>query len=259
MKRFITLLLLLIICFASLAQMIRTEKVYKDIRYLEFKPSTKKWNGHVILFLHGLGERGSDLTIVEKLPIPKLFKSGYETEYIVIAPQLETKYGSWGRNQISVLKDVIDSYKGVPHITGLSLGGMGTLSALRYYPGYFKTAGVVCGKADAAADLSYILGTQLRAWHGTADKTVTISPIRQIVPKVNQLGGKAELIEYFNVGHNAWDRAYSTTDPESYWAWLDQVSGAKLPDMVVSSYVLNGIIYVITESGKRYQIQPQQN
>jgi predicted peptidase len=257
MKRFITLILTLLICFASLAQMTRTEKVYKDMRYLEFMP--KKWNGHVILFLHGLGERGSDITLIEKLPIPKLFKSGFETEYIVIAPQLPTSIGSWGRNQIAILKEVVDSYRGVPHITGLSLGGIGTLSALRYYPGYWKTAGVVCGKADATADLSYIVPTRLRAWHGTADKTVTISSIRQIVPKVNELGGKADLIEYFNVTHNAWDRAYSTTDPESYWAWMDQVSGAKLPDMVVTQYVLNNILYFITESGKRYQFPVQQN
>ena len=41
----------------------------------------------LVLFLHGAGERGNDLSLVEKHGIPKMINNGEHFPFITIAPQ----------------------------------------------------------------------------------------------------------------------------------------------------------------------------
>jgi predicted peptidase len=202
--------------------MIRTEKKFNGVGYIEYRPAN--WNGHVIVFLHGTGERGSDLSLIEKIALPKQANSGVldSKGYLILAFQCPLSASSWNKGLITTVIEVTKGYtaKGY-HITGLSMGGIGAFSALKYFPGFFQTAGVVCGKTSATSTIEALLLTKIKAWHGVNDTVVTIGNVRSVLAAVTKLGGDMTLIEYPGVGHNAWDRAYSLTDPESYWTFID--------------------------------------
>src|SRR4051812_7824317 len=91
MKTKLTLLLLIAPIFLF-GQMKREVLNYNGIQYLKYTPTTMAVKG-AILYLHGIGERGSDITLVERNEIPKQLKAGMEVPYIVVAPQLPSSLG----------------------------------------------------------------------------------------------------------------------------------------------------------------------
>ena len=84
-----------------------------------------------LYFLHGAGERGSDLELVKFHGIPKLISEGKTFPFITIAPQCP-KEGYWDRPEyvsslISLVKHVMRKYNVRSNQvcgTGLSMGGL---------------------------------------------------------------------------------------------------------------------------------------
>src|SRR5688572_5232122 len=68
-------------------------------RYLLFLPANygkekdKKWP--LMLFLHGGGERGTDINVVKKHGPPKIVEQKKDFPFIVVSPQCETTGGGW--------------------------------------------------------------------------------------------------------------------------------------------------------------------
>ena len=59
--------------------------------YIIFSPedpyaSEKKWP--LIVFLHGVGERGNDLNVVTGQGLPRLLKQRHTFPFVTVAPQL---------------------------------------------------------------------------------------------------------------------------------------------------------------------------
>lgn len=64
------------------------EKCYKfdnDINYIVYYPKEKKDNLPLLLFLHGIGERGKNISDIERYALPK-YMNRFNIPYIVIAP-----------------------------------------------------------------------------------------------------------------------------------------------------------------------------
>ena len=57
-------------------------------KYFIYYPSTIKENMPVLVYLHGIGERGNNLEDIEKYALPK-YMNRFEIPYIVIAPQCQ--------------------------------------------------------------------------------------------------------------------------------------------------------------------------
>ena len=76
-------------------QSLRKEKVPDrgEVRYLEALPEGyakepgKRWP--VVVFLHGIGERGADARKVAANGLPKLFETGQDFPFILLSPQCE--------------------------------------------------------------------------------------------------------------------------------------------------------------------------
>src|SRR6476469_5933462 len=83
-----------------------TVGTYSGINYLLHEPSYGT-NQPLIIFLHGIGERGSlaDIRNLEKYGPCKITKNGDLAEikgnYFVLAPQLSTSYGSWPSGHVA--------------------------------------------------------------------------------------------------------------------------------------------------------------
>ena len=58
----------------------------KAFKYYIYYPSNIQKNTPVLVFLHGIGERGDNLTDIEKYALPK-YMNKFDIPYIVIAPQ----------------------------------------------------------------------------------------------------------------------------------------------------------------------------
>ncbi|NIW48192.1 MAG: phospholipase, partial [Gammaproteobacteria bacterium] len=59
----------------------------KFLLYLpsDYHNSEQKWP--LVLFLHGIGERGTDLELVKLFGIPKEIEEGVEFPFLVVSPQ----------------------------------------------------------------------------------------------------------------------------------------------------------------------------
>jgi len=235
---------------------------YNGLPYLRYTPQTMASNGS-ILFLHGLGERGTDLTLVEKNEIPKQMLT-MEVPYEVISPQLPLSMTGWWENFTNPFVDLMKTKTGHKHLTGLSLGAMRTTVILAERPGIFDSCSTVCGTNDVpmmgATFISVLNSELLRIpsihWYDPLDKTIEGGGgYASIKALCDQLAGKAD-ITYKEINlpgpdhHAIWPIAYQQAN---FWAWLaSKVSPPQIPalDPVVSIATDNVNVYFTTKSGK---------
>lgn len=179
----------------------------------------KQWP--LLVFLHGAGERGADLNLVKKHGPPKLIEAGRSFPFIVVSPQCPLGEG-WSALKVNEFVDQIRlKYRVDPKrivVTGLSMGGGGSLYLAAYYPEKYAAIAPICG--NTLSDLAPRLATTpLWAFNGDKDTEALPERIQSLVQAVNRAGGRARLTLYPGVGHASWEQAYN--DPELY-EWLLQ-------------------------------------
>jgi len=185
-------------------------------RYLLFLPEgygQKKQRWPLILFLHGAGERGSDLNLVKKHGPPKIVESGKDLPFIVVSPQCPA--GDWWTDKnevlINLLDDVVarcDVDRGRIYLTGLSMGGFGTWALASAYPDRFAAIAPICGggkvfMADKLKDVP------VWAFHGAKDPLVSLKESEDMVNAIKARGGDAKLMVYPDAGHDSWTETYN--------------------------------------------------
>jgi predicted peptidase len=173
----------------------------------------------LMVFLHGSGERGTDIELVKTHGPPKRLASGTELPFIVASPQLPAD-SRWSGAQIIALIDHLTETTPVDRkrifLTGLSLGGHGVWEIGAESPDRFTALAPVCGRGDitAACRLREI---PIWAFHGDSDEVVPVTDQQSMVDAVRGCGGEVRFSIYENVGHDSWGRTYE--DPEFY-RWL---------------------------------------
>jgi len=141
----------------SLSQEVDLQKVAvlrKDIavniQYLvsvpQEEPPVEGWP--LMLFLHGLGECGSDINLVKKHGPPKRIENEKRFPFVVVSPQCPrgSRWEAW--RLTSLLDEVIKSNdidEDRIYITGLSMGGFGTWDLAAYSPERFAAIAPICG------------------------------------------------------------------------------------------------------------------
>lgn len=171
----------------------------------------------LIVFLHGAGERGTDVNEIKIHGIPKIFDKGNKTRVITVSPQCDLNT-TWSA-QVNELKAFIDYIvneynidKKRISITGLSMGGFGTWAMGIAFPDYFSALAPVCGGNGMVWLAPLLKDIPIRAFHGTEDTVVLPSASIEMVEAVNKAGGKAKLTLYEGVEHDSWIQAYEQSD-----------------------------------------------
>jgi predicted peptidase len=182
----------------------------------------------LILFLHGSGERGSDVNAIKKHGIPKVVEQQPDFPFITLAPQCPAN-STWlyQRDALLMLLDQVMAKQPVDpkrvYLTGLSMGGYGAWFLGSEHPERFAAVVPICGGFDdmlgypeRVAGLRY---TPVWAFHGAKDRDVPLSETTALVRALRKAGGKVKLTVYRDAGHDAWTRTYA--GPRLY-RWLLQ-------------------------------------
>lgn len=213
-------LLLLIAPILLFGQMKREVLTYNGIQYLKYTPTTMAVKG-AILYLHGIGERGTDPTLIERNEIPKQLKAGMEVPYIVVAPQLPSSLGGWYGNITYPIIDLMKTYGLDLHLTGISLGGMTVPSLVSEKPGVFKTASTVSGMVDGTvktAIFAEFMKIPSVHYYDPTDNTIAYgyASVKDMCDQLKAKNADITLV-LLTGGHAIWPQAYLSTQ---YWAWL---------------------------------------
>ncbi len=96
------------------------------------------------------------------------------------------------------------------YLTGLSMGGGGTLWIGLTRPDVWAALAPVCPAAPPGADMlaPNALNLPMHFFHGDADPAVPVEVSRKWYARLRELGAPVEYTEYPSVKHNSWDNAY---------------------------------------------------
>lgn len=195
--------------------------------YLLFIPKGYNSSGNelwpLVIFLHGSGERGSDINAVKKNGPPKFVDTDTAFPFVVMSPQLPPAANEddpWKIPPLDALLDhVLKTLRVDPnrvYLTGLSLGGMATWSWAAAEPQRFAAIAPISAMANASTACAL---KDMPVWdfHGDRDDVLDPRSDFNMVEAIRGCGGHPRMTIYPDTGHSAWEGAYA--DP-ALWMWL---------------------------------------
>jgi hypothetical protein len=236
MKSILLTLSLLSFCVLSFGQQTAKGLTAANSQYIgfyEFKPydynsTTKKYP--LIVFLHGVGERGNGTTELSRVlnnAIPKYCANGatmtfnyggQSYSFLVLSPQLGGQYGVWqdfyAEEMIKYAKQNLRVDTNRIYLCGLSLGGGGTWKyATSSVTAAQQLAAIapVCGTGEGTV-FANIAQNKVAVWgfHAVDDYTVGSGNTTYAVNRINENNPQIipKATYYPNGGHGIWDRAF---------------------------------------------------
>jgi poly(3-hydroxybutyrate) depolymerase len=147
----------------------------------------------------------------------RYFPEWRDVDFIVVSPLARGTMGYQGvaeKDVLDVLADVkrrfsVDEDR--TYLTGLSMGGGGTLWIGLTRPDIWAAIAPVCPAPPAGTDAfaPNVLNVPVRIFHGDADPVVPAEMVRGWVARLQELGTQVEYTEYPGVGHDSWVPAYA--------------------------------------------------
>ena len=203
-----------------------------ELDYLLFLPkgydakAEKRWP--MILFLHGAGERGTDVWKVAVHGPPKNVATHPDFPFIVVSPQCPEDQ-VWSREALLAMLDDFTATHAVDtnriYLTGLSMGGYGTWDLGLAHPEKFAAVVPICGGGETISVLlvspdkaSALRTLGVWAFHGAKDPVVALAESQRMVDALKKAGVEdVKLTVYPEAGHDSWTETYN--NPELY-DWL---------------------------------------
>lgn len=194
-----------------------------QMEYLLFLPESYAQSTNeefpLILFLHGAGERGSDLDSVKRHGIPKIVETNPDFPFIAVSPQCPED--SWWTSELhtinGLIEEVVEKYKvdtSRIYLTGLSMGGFGTWSLASMHPERFAAIAPVCGGGEVRQILRSLTEMPIWTFHGQKDDVIPFSRSEEIVTALKKHGSSIKFTIYPEAGHDSWTETYD--NPELY-------------------------------------------
>jgi predicted peptidase len=192
------------------------------LRYLLYLPkgyrqgSDKHWP--LIIYLHGIGERGNRLNLLKKHGIPKIVEDHEAFPFIAISPQCpdDTFWHEQYEELKTLLDRIIEKYdvdENRIYLTGNSMGGYGAWGLAIQNPDRFAAIAPICGGGNPD-QVCALKDVPVWAFHGEEDELVDLSESQKMVDRLEGCGGNVRLTVYPKVGHDSWTRTYD--NPELY-------------------------------------------
>lgn len=226
------------------------KKVYKSgnnslnyqIMYPNNFDQTKKYP--LIVFLHGMGERGTDnekqmthgsrlfRDSIDKYPAIVIFPQCPPTDYWanLYRPNEGGKHRQFtfhtdepANPTLTMVMELINKTMGEKYVdnsrlyvSGLSMGGMGTFELVWRMNDKIAAALPICGGANPKM-AEKMVDVPMWIFHGVKDDVVHPHYSIVMTEAIQQAGGKAKITLYPEANHNSWDAAFA--EPE-YLSWM---------------------------------------
>ena len=180
-----------------------------------------KDNWPLVIFLHGAGERGTDLAGVYRHGPFREVKEGREFPFVAVAPQISgQKYWACYAETLNAMLDTwIEEYHIDPnrvYLTGLSMGGTGTWMWGMMNPERFAAIMPMCGTGICwcAGNLGSV---PVWAFHGDRDDIVPMDESVRMVERLRGGGADVTFTVLEGRGHDCWTETYCRED---IYEWL---------------------------------------
>lgn len=172
----------------------------------------------LLIFLHGMGERGDDIELVKMHGPPKI-AIDMNLPFIIISPQCPE--GKFWENKplMELIESILSEFpvnRNKIYLTGLSMGGFGTWNLAAAFPELFAAIVPICGGGDSSKACNL---KDIPTWvfHGDVDGVVPIGRSQEMVEAIENCGGNVKFTIYKNTGHDSWTETYA--NPKLY-EWL---------------------------------------
>lgn len=197
-----------------------------------YDTTDQKWP--LVLFLHGAGERGSDLKQLNAHGPTKLAAEGKRFPFVLVAPQCpkEDWWPAKADDLAALVDELAKTYRvdtSRLYVTGLSMGGFGTWSLIMQYPDKFAAAAPICGGGDAVMARFKLQKMPVWVFHGAKDPVVPLRRSEEMVETLKQIGNpNVKFTVYPEAGHDSWTETYN--NPEFYDWLLSQRKEQSTPE-----------------------------
>ncbi|HVG31646.1 MAG TPA: alpha/beta hydrolase-fold protein [Pyrinomonadaceae bacterium] len=177
-----------------------------------------KQNLPVILFLHGIGQRGTGGFLSTDGVKGAMLRHYLEkVPAIILLPQC--RRGSYWSDPVmdqmvtASLAQTVAEFKADPsrlYLTGVSMGGYGAWHLASEHPNMFAAIVSICGgsplyEGERFNKIARRVGkTPVWVFHGSDDRVVPVTESRQMVEALKANKGNVRYNEYEGVGHNVW-------------------------------------------------------
>ena len=178
----------------------------------------------LLLFLHGAGERGTDLDKMAAVGLPhEIEENGLTLPMITVCPQCPE--GSWWneRGLLALLDEVISQYQvdeSRVYVTGLSMGGRGTWRLAELAPEKIAAILPVC-PPYTFIDFAKLKDMGIWVFHGVMDQVIPIDESALMIRMLRHFGCDVKFTAYADADHDAWSDTYSNTQ---VYDWLLEFS-----------------------------------
>jgi predicted peptidase len=197
--------------------------------YLVYLPENYDASGEespLIVFLHGMGERGDDLERIKEHGPPKILQEKKaDFPFVVVSPQCPRDRW-WVTEDLDVfLSDILEKYnvdEDRVYLTGLSMGGFATWKWAAEQPERFAAIAPICGGGEPVTAWR-LRRMPIWAFHGAKDGTVPLERSEQMIEAVKARGGNPKFTVYPEAEHDSWTETYN--NPELYSWFLEHKRG----------------------------------
>jgi len=194
-----------------------------DYAYQVHVPASVEDAPPVIVFLHGIGQRGAGGFLPESgAGVALLRRYLSKVPAVVLLPQCRA--GSYWSDPfmdemvmtaLSQTESEFEADPGRLYLTGVSMGGYGVWHLASRHAGRFAALVSVCGGVhgrDGARfkDTAEKVG-RTPAWlfHGADDRVVSVEESRRMTAALKAVGGNVKYSEYPGVGHAVWTQVFA--------------------------------------------------
>ena len=196
---------------------------------LYIPPNVQAENTPLIIFLHGIRERGTGgyISGMFSSVIKQYLK---DVPAIILFPQCrpnvywsDPQMDKMVMSQIEAVADEFSVDKKRQYLIGVSMGGYGVWSFASKYPQKFAALVSICGGSpltggDRFSPIARKIG-KTPAWlfHGSEDEVVQVSESRNLTAAIRENGGNVKYTEYEGIGHNIY---LNTISEKELMSWI---------------------------------------
>lgn len=195
---------------------------FEGLKYLQYLPSgyNKSKSYPLVLFLHGSGQRGSNIDAIRIYGPQMLIDKGKEFPFILISPQCP-EYSIWNTSYLYSLINQVKEEHNIDttkiYCTGLSMGGYATWELATRYPKIFAACVPICGGGNVN-EAYKLKDMSIWVFHGVKDNMVPITESQKMVDAIKACGGtRIKFTAYPEALHDSWSLTYSN---QELYEWL---------------------------------------